>query len=60
MLDEEVEESRLVLFELGEFLDDRVGDEVGAPRFGGERELRLEPVGRGLALDVLHCIGWWL
>ena len=45
VLDEEVEEARLVVFQLGELFEDCVGDEIGAPAAGGEGELFLEPVG---------------
>jgi hypothetical protein len=48
VLDEEVEEARLVVFQLGELFEDGVGDEVGAAAAGGEGELLLEPVRRGL------------
>lgn len=44
VLDEEVEQAGLVVFQLGELFEDGVGDEVGAAAAGGEGELFLEPV----------------
>lgn len=43
MLHEQVQEADFVVFDLWDFFRDDVGDEVGAPRFGGEGELCLEP-----------------
>ena len=43
MLNEEVQESCLVILDFGEFFEDCVGDEVGAPAARGQGELFLEP-----------------
>lgn len=53
MLDEEVEEACLVVFNLGELFEDCVGDEVGAAAAGGEGELFLEPIKK-------YIISFWL
>ena len=55
VLDEEVQQARLVLLDLGELLDDRVGDEVGAARLGGEGELFLGP--RGVRWSIGEFLG---
>lgn len=51
VLDEEVEEADFVGFHLGEFLEDGIGDEVGAAALGGEGEGLLGPG---------HCCFCWL
>lgn len=51
VLDEEVEEADFVGFQLGEFLEDGVGDEVGAAALGREGEGLLGPG---------HCCFCWL
>jgi hypothetical protein len=60
VLDEEVQETRLVVFDLWELFDDGVCDEVGAARARGECELFLEPVeeliSSKLPLKDLGCI----
>ena len=43
MLDEEIEEANLVVFDLGQRARDLVGDEVGAAGAGGEGDVLLEP-----------------
>lgn len=43
MLDEEVQQAGLVVFDLRELFDDCVGDEVGAPAARGEGKLFLCP-----------------
>jgi hypothetical protein len=48
VLDEEVEEACLVVFQLGELFEDCVGDEVGAAAAGGEGELFLKPVNKDI------------
>lgn len=42
-MNKEIEESAFVVANLGQFVDDGVGDEVAAARAGGEGELFLEP-----------------
>lgn len=42
-MDEEVEESDLVVLELWEVLDHLIGDEVAAPRLGRKRKGFLSP-----------------
>lgn len=43
MLNEEVQESCLVVLDFREFFEDCVGDEVGTPAARGQGELFLEP-----------------
>lgn len=43
MLDEEIEEADFVVLQFRKIVGDLVGDEVAAPRFGGQRDGLLEP-----------------
>lgn len=47
-----MQQTGLVLLDLGELLDDRVGNEVGASRLGGQGELLLGP---GMRLSARDC-----
>lgn len=43
VLNEEIQQARLIVLNLGELLDDDVGDEVGPAAARWERQLLLEP-----------------